>query len=506
MFAQLLKFEVSLHTRQIGFWVSFVTVVAAAILLTSLDFLGSSGGERIKSNGANSLAGITSAFYLGAIFFGAVFTITGTLRDDLHKSLELIHVTPISTHQMIWSRFLGVFIATSLILLAASLGMMLARYMPWADAEAFQSFNLWHYTYPFIFFSLVNALIVTAFYTVIAGISRSRAMVYVSAVVLLMLTQLGSVMSVQMEGDWLPAMINPFGDIAQYKITEYWPPAEQNSNVVPLWGLFGLNRLAWGALAIGALVASRLLFTRGIKSGKFKGNLEELPDTSIGSLTFTKAKTVDTFRLRIGQFFIRTRHESLTTLRSAPFLILACVGLIFFGLSAVFQNMFNPQPVIPISSQVAKYVMGGFSLFIYLIMIFFAGEIVWRDRVQGMTEVLDATPARNGVIMASKWASMCVVIAAALLFASVSGMVIQLVLGKAAVQPLVYFKTIFIAVGTPLFLLAGLVLMIQSLAPGRVVGMFISALALIGLLAFVKHLPLFTPPDALWISEHKRIF
>ena len=52
MFLNLLKFELQLHIRKVGFWVSFALVVIAAIALSSLDFLGSSGGERIKSNGA----------------------------------------------------------------------------------------------------------------------------------------------------------------------------------------------------------------------------------------------------------------------------------------------------------------------------------------------------------------------------------------------------------------------------------------------------------------------
>ena len=489
MFAKLLKFELLLHTRQVGFWVSFAIVVLAAIGLSSLDFLGSSGGERIKSNGAIPLHQLTETFYLGAIFFGAVFTITGTMRDDVHKSLELIHATPILTNQMIWARFTGVWLTTSLVLLAATIGLMFGREMPWADAEAFQSFNFWHYLQPFILVSMINALIVTAFYTVIAGVTRSRAMVYVSAVVLLMISQVAGLSSIATENDVLPGMISPFGDVASVAVTEYWPPAEKNENSISLISLYGANRLMWLVLSALALFGGQFLFKRGIVSGKFKGVLDTSETVPLGSLSFAKASTSDTFSGRLSQFFLRTKFESLTTLRSTPFIVLSLIGLLFFVLTAYAQNMLNPQPVIPISSKVADYVMGGFSLFIYIIMIFFAGEIIWRDRVQGMTEVLDATPTRNGTIMASKWASVIVIIAASLIFAIVCGMGIQLALGKAAVQPLVFFKSIFISVGTPLFLFAALVLMIQSLAPGRVSGMIISAVALIGILVFIIAFP-----------------
>ena len=489
MFGKLLKFELQLHTRQIGFWVSFAIMVMAALGLSSLDFLGSSGGERIKSNGAIPLHQLTETFYLGAIFFGAVFTITGTMRDDVHKSLELIHATPIQTSQMIWARFTGVWLATSIILLAATIGMMFGREMPWSDAEAFQSFNLWHYLKPFIFVSMINALFVTAFYTLIAGVTRSRAMVYVSAVILLMISQVAGLLSLQTENDILPALVSPFGDIASVSVTEYWPPAEKNLNTMTLMSLYGANRLLWFGFSVLALFGCQFLFKRGMASGKIKTIPDEEDTVPLGGLSFAKANTTDTFSGRLSQFFLRTKFESITTLRSIPFLVLSLVGLLFFALVAYAQNMLNPQPVLPISSKVAAYVMSGFSTFIYIIMIFFAGEIVWRDRVQGMTEVLDATPTRNGTLMASKWMSMFVVIAAALLFAAVCGMIIQMTLGKTSLQPIVYFKSIFISVGTPLFLFAALVLMIQSLSPGRVVGMIFSVIALIAILIFVSRFP-----------------
>jgi len=488
MFGKLLSFELKLHTRQIGFWVSFVLVVLAAIGMSSFDFL-SGGGERIKGNGAVPLQSLTEIFYFGSIFFAAIFTVTGTMRDDVHKSLELIHATPVQTKQMIWARFMGVWMATSLVLFAATLGLIAGPFMPWADKEAFQAFNAWHYLKPFLMVSVINALIVTAIYTVVAGVTRNRPMVYVSAVVVLMISQVAGLLSLQLDGNLFSSLLGPFGDTASYSLTEYWPPAEKNANTIPLMSVYGANRLLWLALAGLALFAGQFLFTRGMASGKFKGSLDDEGVAPLGTLTFAKAKTTDTFAGRLSQFFQRTKFESETTLRSTPFIVLSLVGLLFFVLTAFAQNMFNPQPVIPISSKVAIYVTSGFSLFIYIIMIFFAGEIVWRDRVQGMTEVLDATPVRNGTIMASKWASMFAIIAAALLFAIVCGMGIQLILGKAAVQPLVFFKSIFIAIGTPLFLFAALVLMIQSLAPGRVIGMVLSAVALVVILVFIIAFP-----------------
>ncbi|MEE9346865.1 MAG: ABC transporter permease, partial [Robiginitomaculum sp.] len=493
MFARLLKFELSLHTKQIGFWVAAIIVFLVGFSITSLDWLslgGNSGGERIKANGAINIASYSNLFSYIAIFFGAVFVVTGVMRDDVHKSLEIVHATPVTTSAMIWSRFAGVWAVTSLCVLAGVIGMAVGTLAPWADKETFAPFNLLHYIQPFFLFVVINTLFVTAFYTSIAAVTRNRSMVYISAVGLLMLTQMAGLLTLQSENDWLNSLISPFGDSAMDTVTEYWPPDEQNNRMVPLMGFIGANRLLWGGLSIAALLLSRRLFTRGIVSGKFKGVLaDEGEPARLGSVSFASAKTQYGFGSRLSQFWTRFKYETLTTLRSTPFIILSLIGLIFFGITVYVTAMMSPEPVLPISSQLATIVTGGFSLFIYIIMIFFAGEIIWRDRIVGMTEILDATPTRNGVFMASKWASLMAIIAAALLFAIVCGMAIQLGIHRTPVEPMVFLKSIFIAVGTPLFLFAALILMIQSLSPGRVIGMIISAVAMIGLLVFAVQFP-----------------
>jgi len=97
MFAKLLNFEVKLHTRQVGFWIALAALTLFAVLVASVDFISISieGGDKVKNNGAIPLALNTTVFSLLSIFFAAVFVVTGVMRDDTHKSMEIIHSTPI---------------------------------------------------------------------------------------------------------------------------------------------------------------------------------------------------------------------------------------------------------------------------------------------------------------------------------------------------------------------------------------------------------------------------
>ena len=109
MFGNLLKFEISYQTRQVGFWISFAAMLLLGVLFVSTPSLSAGEvGERIKANGALTVANIIGGLSLGIVFFGTVFTVTGAMRDDIHKSLEIIHSTHVETPQMIWSRLFGI--------------------------------------------------------------------------------------------------------------------------------------------------------------------------------------------------------------------------------------------------------------------------------------------------------------------------------------------------------------------------------------------------------------
>jgi len=85
MFNKLLKFEMQLQTRQVGFWISAAIMFILGVIMMSFDFASANAvGEKIKANGALPVAEIISGWSSVIIFFGAVFTVTGAMRDDVH--------------------------------------------------------------------------------------------------------------------------------------------------------------------------------------------------------------------------------------------------------------------------------------------------------------------------------------------------------------------------------------------------------------------------------------
>ena len=136
MLRKLLAFELKLHTRQIGFWLALIIMIAIGLLFSSHeDFtIGVAGGERVKVNGAIPIALTISLFSLFSIFFAAVFVVTGVMRDDTHKSVEMVHATPVKTKDMLISRMLGVWIVTVITLSGLVIGTIAGCLLYTSDA------------------------------------------------------------------------------------------------------------------------------------------------------------------------------------------------------------------------------------------------------------------------------------------------------------------------------------------------------------------------------------
>ncbi len=496
MLAKLLKFELSYHTKQIGFWVTIGVMLLFGFLMESTDFISVSleGSEKIKNNGAIAIASNVSGLSLVSIFFGAIFVVNGVMRDDTFKSMEIIHSSPISTFDMIVSRMLGVWIIVSLCIIASVIGMMLGQFAPWADKETFGPFNPLYYLHPIFVFVIINALFVSGIYTAIAAVTRNKAVVYVSAIGLLVLLIAAGLLTGDNAPKGLAGMVDPFGNEALTEVVRFWPAAEKNTILTPLSGYVGWNRLLWGALGAFLFISSFSFFNRGLVIRKTKrGKYDNVALTDHIQLT---PKTPELgFNNILTSFLTRLKYEYFTTVKSTAFIILIGIALVLFGVSILGTYLLDPDPTLPTSSFISNLVLSSIALPAIIIMVFFGGDIIWRDRVAGIHEILDATPIKNGVLIASKWVSVTLVMVTLISVGIIFGIIAQSAMSKGVteINVGVYLKTGLLAFAVTFTFQAFLVMFIQNFAPSRVVGMLTAAAIAIAFLFFVRLLPFFHP-------------
>lgn len=488
MFLKLLPFELNLQMRQIGFMITCAIIFLIGFVFTAVLFgLGDgTGGDRIKINGALLIAVQVSIIGMTSIFFGAIYVVSGVMRDTTNKSVEMLHATPISTPAMVMSRFIGVFMATFLSMCAAVLGIMAGQFAPWIDPEILGPFNALYYLHPIIVFITVNALVVSAFFTIIAVSTRNRALVYVSAIGLFVAYIVITSIPTDITPKLFASLADPFGSTGLTLDTQTWSVAQQNEQISPLNGYLGLNRLLWLAVSLGLFALSFVLSVRGIP--KTKGTrLGEAAimqdDIALHTLVHPLGKG------SLLRLWTRFKFEYLSTVKSVAFIILSAIFLPVFALLIFVVFFLLPEPPIATSPVITNLIFVSASLPMVLMAIFFGGEIVWRDNTYKINELVDPTPTRNWPLLAGKWLALYGVIVTLTLMGIMIGLIAQIAFADAPVHLSTYMYGGFVEFAPRIMFFATLVMFIQNFMPNRIAGMIVGGLAVMFFFVLFPFIP-----------------
>jgi ABC-type transport system involved in multi-copper enzyme maturation permease subunit len=138
----------------------------------------------------------------------------------------------------------------------------------------------------------------------------------------------------------------------------------------------------------------------------------------------------------------------------------------------------------------------GFTSFLIptiLIIAFFSGEMIWRDRTTKFMELLDSTPVKNAPLLLGKWIAMAFILATLCLLAIAIGIIVQVAAGGTPVNLGLYLKFAAFNVMPNYLALAFLALFVQTFAPNRIVGMIFAMGAMIITTFFLSRLPFYHP-------------
>ena len=107
------------------------------------------------------------------------------------------------------------------------------------------------------------------------------------------------------------------------------------------------------------------------------------------------------------QFAKQLRFDTLGVLKSVPFLVMLAFGMANFIPSALFnQNMYDTG-IYPVTSQMLSALQNSFSFLLVFIVLFYSGELVWKERAAKLNEVTDAMPVPNWVPLLAKFLALC---------------------------------------------------------------------------------------------------
>src|SRR5262245_29302124 len=301
MFRELFLFEIKYRLKRISTYVYFAIWFFMAFFSVNVRQFGpGSFGGKVFVNSPYTISLVMSQLTaFGLVVISAIFG-TSIYRDFEQDTYQIFFTTPLKKRDYLGGRMLGSFVITALIFSGIIFGLMIGKFMPWADQSRLAPINLWFHVQPFLLFTVTEILFAGALFFMIGALTRNIVFVYLQGVVFLaaqlIFWVLVSANPNNLNNYW-PALLDPLGLVTLAKMTRYWTITEKNTMTISFTGVMAWNRLLWrgvSPLATAAVFrffpfsAEALTLKRARKSQVEGAGEEALPARKPDAIAFRK--------------------------------------------------------------------------------------------------------------------------------------------------------------------------------------------------------------------------
>jgi hypothetical protein len=316
------------------------------------------------------------------------------------------------------------------------------------DAERLGPNRAAAYVLPLLLVLLPNALLIGGVFFSLAAATRKMLPVYVGSVLVLIGWLLSRQLISDIDNKTLAALIDPFGSRALNALTEYWTIAERNTRLIPLEGVLLWNRLLWtvAALLVGGICAWRFSFTAAAQERVSTAARRVLADESVGitpaAAAPIKAAHLDTahpLRLLPHLAWLNLRE----TVKNIYFGVLVLAGVLFMVFASTTTGSSFGTNTWPVTFQMIGLVSGSFAAFMLIIITFYGGELVWRERETRLDRIVDAAPTPTWLPLLAKLLALMLVPLLLQAVLMLCGMGLQGSKGYFRFEPWVYVQALF---------------------------------------------------------------
>jgi ABC-2 type transport system permease protein len=472
MFWRIAWFEVRFWLRSWMLWVFFLLIGIAIFFAVGTPYV--QIGFALTNTHHNAPFIIATYYAIISLFMllmEAAFVNSAALRDFRYNTNQIVFSTPIRRRDFLLGRFVGGTLVAGIPLLGVSAGILAAKYMPWVDSEQWGPVNWPAHLHSIAVFAIPNAFIIAAILFAIAVIARNEVVPFVGALVLLVGYLFGDALLQDIRYEQLGAIADPFGIRTLALVTKYWTVAEKNSVSVGFTGIMLWNRLLWIGSALAIFVFAYFRFSFAEKRSKAKAVEPEsqAQPVAAGQPVLKPALRSASWVKLVQSLRIHMRG----TVLSIPFIVIMLAGSINCLLSLIFNAREGYGiPTLPVTYWVLDLIRGTLYMFTVIVITFYAGILVWKDREERMDEIVDATPTPEWVSYASRLITLVFLVFLIQAGALLSGIAVQAWHGYHRFQLGLYAHELFLRDGSLFVFLAILAFFIHALSPNKYVGYF----------------------------------
>lgn len=376
------------------FFLLFALIAGAAVASESIVIGGSVGN--IHKNSPFFVGQIAAFMSLFGILIAAAFFNNAALRDFKYQFNEILFSTPLQKSGYFFGRFMGALVLSTIpicgIYIGTMVGSVLGPAAGWITAEQIGPTPFYAFITSYFLFVFPNILISGSIIFALASKFKNTIISFVGAISILIGYTISVSFASDIENETISAMVDMLG-VGTYGIeTKYFTPAEKNTIAPSFSGLLMWNRLLWSVLALLVVIGSYKLFSFK-ESKKVKGKLKEEKTEAISvGLNFPKFNQVFSFGSSVKVFLSFFKMNFLSIAKSNVFKILFIFNLILLIAELWGGFEYFGLKSYPVTYKMIEAIDDSSVIFMAICMVFFSGELIWRDKDVHIHEVINATP------------------------------------------------------------------------------------------------------------------
>ncbi len=484
MFRNIALFELRYQFRNPLFWGSAILFFLLTFAASTVEIIRLGSGGNIHSNAPTAIVQVQQIMSLLFMFVTTAFVGGVVVRDDESNFGSIIRSTKVGKLPYMLGRFSGAFVGAAMAFVAVPLAIYVGTFMPWVDPDNLGPNRLGDYLFGYFAVALPNLLITSAIFFAIASWTRSVTYSYLTVILFI----IAYFALIAMLAKWpelsLAALFEPFGTVAFGLSIRYLSPAQSNTEALQLTGLLLGHRLLWLTIsaAIIALAIWRFRFADlGVSTRSIKRQaIRDQKLAAVQPVTVNQLPATAPTRARVHQLWVTTKLELKLIFKSPAFWVLAIVGALNLTITLNIGGLFYGVPILPRTFAIIDIVRATSSIITTLMAIYFAGEVVWRERERRFNEIIDSAPLPNWVSLISKLTAVVV----ALLGLSVGAVLLEAIiyqfLGGMTDIEFTRWLTWFVMPGALYVVhISVLAVVVQAVSPNKFVGWAIMLLYLI---------------------------
>ncbi|MBB6610575.1 ABC transporter permease [Pontibacter sp. Tf4] len=419
-FRKIFQLEFNYQFRSVPAWLYFIVQSALAFLWMVGNYVHDARDGYFLFNAPIVIGAVTVLGCVAWLLIGASVAGSAAARDTETRMFSLTYTTSASKAEYLGGRFLAAFLINSIILFGIPLGILISLYCTGVEPDIMGPFRLSAYLTTFFYLILPNTLIVTAIQFSLAALTRRAMASYLGGALLFVAAFiLGQLL--QDKGEW-GNLIDPVGFTPiQSQLSNEWSPQEKNTRLLALEGTLLLNRLLWLSVATGMLILTYFRFRFTLPQAGQKQKQSVQPETTDAGLKWGAEGAGNALPQIKGIFCFTTHLRQLRFLTWKSFLQagksftgLPLLAALAFAASLTLEGNLKAKgvPVLPRTDFILNLLTAPlteihfFYLIITLLTIYYAGELVWRERETGLSEITHTTPVPEWVLFLSKFLAL----------------------------------------------------------------------------------------------------